>query len=210
LGFTDSAQEVTASSFVCFGGREPLYGTTSMSLQYMRLRPPLRLLILSLVSFVMLYFVYTSVQTTGTKDFANQDSSVASHGNWTYIPPAKIHHPNPHLKAAIVTFVRGDRDTMHKLRHTMRNIEDSFNSHHGYPYIIFTDEDLSMEFKELVSSITKGDVIFEKVGMDYYGYPKGIDLKRAAEARIQLKDVMFGDSEDYRFNSRFLAGMIFR
>ncbi|CAO3668315.1 unnamed protein product [Umbelopsis ramanniana] len=110
----------------------------------------------------------------------------------------------------MVTFVRGDRGTMQKLRHTMRNIEDSFNEHHGYPYIIFTDEDLSTEFKELVSSTTKGDVIFEKVGKDYYGYPKGIDKKKAAQARVDLKDVMFGDSEDYRFNSRFLAGTIFR
>jgi len=156
-----------------------------------------------------MYFVYQTVYNVNQQATANQDNESQIQG-WKYTPPAALHHPNPNLKAAIVTFARGDRGTMQKLRLTMRNIEDSFNHNHGYPYIIFTDEDLSNEFKELVSSTTKGDVVFEKVGKDYYGYPKGIDKKKAAEARIKLKDVMFGDSEDYRFNSRFMAGTIFR
>jgi alpha 1,2-mannosyltransferase len=180
-----------------------------MSLPFLRLRPPVRLLAVSVIMFLILFFAYKSVNSVNEKALANQDNA-SDNQDWQYIPPQTVHHPNPNLKAAIVTFVRGDRITMQKLRLTMRNIEDSFNRNHGYPYIIFTDEDLSAEFKELVSSSTKGDVVFEKIGKDYYGYPKGIDMKKAAEARIKLKDVMFGDSEDYRFNSRFMAGTIFR
>ncbi|KAG2173774.1 hypothetical protein INT43_005194 [Umbelopsis isabellina] len=181
-----------------------------MSLHSIRLRPPGRLLTVALIVFALLFFAYSSIESAASKQSAKDDQNVASLQHWTYSPPANINHPNPRLKAAVVTFVRGDRGTMTKLRQTMRNIEDSFNNKHGYPYIIFTDENLSTEFKELVSSSTKGDVIFEKVGKDYYGYPKGIDMKKAAEARENMKNVMFGDSEDYRFNSRFLAGTIFR
>lgn len=181
-----------------------------MSLHSIRLRPPVRLLTVALIVFALLYFSYSTIESAASKEFAKDEQDVASLQHWSYTPPANIHHPNPRLKAAVVTFVRGDRGTMTKLRQTMRNIEDSFNNKHGYPYIIFTDENLSTEFKELVSSSTKGDVIFEKVGKDYYGYPKGIDMKKAAEARENMKKVMFGDSEDYRFNSRFLAGTIFR
>jgi alpha 1,2-mannosyltransferase len=180
-----------------------------MSLPFLRLRPPMRLLALSIVGFLCMYFVYHSVYNVNKAALDNAQEA-SSNQPWQYTAPTTLRQPNPNLNAAMVTFVRGDRGTLQKLRSTIRNIEDSFNEHHGYPYIIFTDEDLSTEFKELVSSTTKGDVSFEKVGKDYYGYPKGIDMKKAAQARIDLKDVMFGDSEDYRFNSRFLAGTIFR
>jgi alpha 1,2-mannosyltransferase len=127
-----------------------------------------------------------------------------------YNNPAALTYPHDRFKAAFYTFVKSDSTTLTRLRYTIRNLEDSFNKEFNYPYIIFTDEHLSTEYQELASSLTKANVLFQRVGSDLYGYPKAIDLKKAAAARVDLNSSMFGDSEDYRFQSRFMAGTIYR
>ncbi|KAK4520617.1 bud site selection protein [Mucor velutinosus] len=125
--------------------------------------------------------------------------------------PEKLTYPHNRFKAAFITFVKNDKASLSKLRFTVRNLEDQFNKHHHYPYIIFTDQDLDDEFRELASSLAgEATMRFEKVGSDLYGYEPTTDLKKAEEARIALNNTMFGDSEDYRFQSRFMAGTIYR
>lgn len=92
----------------------------------------------------------------------------------------------------------------------MRNLEDSFNRRDRYPYIIFSDQDLSDEFKELASAITRATVRFEKIPKEMFGYPPFVDQEKAAKAREDMKSTIFGDSEDYRFLARFMAGTIFQ
>lgn len=125
--------------------------------------------------------------------------------------PETLTYPHNRFKAAFITFVKNDKASLSKLRFTVRNLEDQFNKHHHYPYIIFTDQDLDDEFRELASSLAgEATMRFEKVGSDLYGYEPTTDLKKAEEARIALNNTMFGDSEDYRFQSRFMAGTIYR
>ncbi|GAN02982.1 alpha 1,2-mannosyltransferase [Mucor ambiguus] len=125
--------------------------------------------------------------------------------------PETLTYPHNRFKAAFITFVKNDKASLSKLRFTVRNLEDQFNKHHHYPYIIFTDQDLDDEFRELASSLAgEATMRFEKVGSDLYGYEPTTDLKKAEKARITLNNTMFGDSEDYRFQSRFMAGTIYR
>lgn len=130
--------------------------------------------------------------------------------SWHYDNPTNLTYPHTRFNAAFYTFVKNDRDSLGKLRRTIRNLEDQFNKNHHYPYIIFSDEELDDEYKELVSALTESTLRFEKVEKDLYGYEPTTDLKKAEKARISLNNTMFGDSEDYRFQSRFMAGTIFR
>ncbi|ORX57448.1 nucleotide-diphospho-sugar transferase [Hesseltinella vesiculosa] len=99
---------------------------------------------------------------------------------------------------------------MTKLRTTMHNLEDRFNRERNYPYIVFTEDEPTDEFKTLVSATANGNVIFAAVGKTpYFGYPKHISLEKAAEARVNLKDIVFGDSENFRFKARFIGGTMF-
>ncbi|KAI7871498.1 nucleotide-diphospho-sugar transferase [Spinellus fusiger] len=153
--------------------------------------------------YISVYYFPSNLKST--------DQRLSSQSNpWSLKNPLNFSQQDPRWKAAFVTFVDNDRSSLTKLRFTIHNIEDRFNHAHGYPYIIFSNEVLSDEFKELTSSLASGDVTFEHLDSDMYGYANGTDLNKAAQARIDLKDVMFGDSEQYRFQSRFMAGMIFR
>ncbi|KAG1472103.1 hypothetical protein G6F56_001740 [Rhizopus delemar] len=129
---------------------------------------------------------------------------------WKYENPTRLAYPHDRFKAAFITFVKNDTESLTKLRYTIRNLEDQFNKDHNYPYLIFTDQDLSDEYMELAGALSKSTVRFEKVGSDFYGYHPTTDLDRAAQTRIDMSQTVFGDSEDYRFQSRFMAGTMYR
>lgn len=137
-------------------------------------------------------------------------TSIPNYRNkWQYTPPTHLTQPNPQLTAAYITFVRGDTKSLSDLRLTMRYIEDVFNQKYNYPYIIFTNDDLTTEFKELVASVTKSDVQFEKVSKYDYGYGNKTDQFRAYLSRNNLKDTP-GNTEQFRFKSRLMAGTIYK
>lgn len=130
---------------------------------------------------------------------------------WRYTNP-NLTFPHTEFKAAFITFVKSDSASLTKLRFTIHNLEDQFNKHRNYPFIIFSDQELSEEFMELASSATSNltTVRFEHIPHELYGYTNNIDMKKAEQARNDLKETMFGDSEDYRFQSRFMAGTIYK
>ncbi|KAI9335793.1 nucleotide-diphospho-sugar transferase [Pilaira anomala] len=116
--------------------------------------------------------------------------------------------PNSKLNAAYITFVDSKRETLDKLRYTVRNIEDVFNKNYHYPYIIFSAEELSTEYKELVSSLTKGSVSFQRVSSTEYGYSKSTSFFRAFIARrLQFKNE--ANTKKIRFKSRLFAGTLY-
>ncbi|KAL0082704.1 nucleotide-diphospho-sugar transferase [Phycomyces blakesleeanus] len=159
---------------------------------------------------VLIIGLYLSVSYIPVRNSSIDPLMSSQNNKWIFSNPLTISHPDPRWRAAFVTFVDGERSALTKLRQTIRNLEDNFNHAHGYPYIIFSHEALSDEYKELASSLASGNVTFEHLGSDMYGYSNTTDRTKAAKARVDMKDVMFGESEDYRFQSRFMAGLIFR
>lgn len=164
--------------------------------------------IVGLVAFLLLAFLsslYVTIPTT-----IPMFNSIPVHNNqWQYTAPTQLTQPNPNLKAAYITFVKEDTVSLSELRLTMRNIEDVFNKHYNYPYIIFSARELSAEYKELVSSLTKADVLFQKVSKSQYGYGKTTNYFKAYLFRKKSK-ISDGNTEEFRFKSRLMAGTIYK
>lgn len=163
--------------------------------------------IVGLVTYLILAFL-SSLYVTIPVSIPFFNSIPVHRNQWQYIAPSQLTQPNPNLNAAYITFVK-DTDSLGDLRLTIRNIEDVFNKHHKYPYIIFSAQDLSTEYKELVSSLTEGDVLFEKVSKSEYGYGKTTDYYKAFLSRKQLK-ISDGNTEEFLFKSRLMAGTIYK
>jgi hypothetical protein len=186
-------------------------------------KPFLKILLVSIALITGLYlFVHSFVLTPG--QYNNNQAVALAHlrfpddyfyygsSAWQHENPDRLIYPHDRFKAAFITFIKNDRESLTKLRWTIRNLEDQFNKHHHYPYIIFTDQELDEEYRELASSLVGPNTTmrFEKVDKDLYGYHPSTDLKKAEEVRIAMNNTVFGESEDYRFQSRFMAGTIFR
>lgn len=179
-------------------------------------RPVTRIVLVVIVILTGIYLFSTSslykhnLKETQKGITWDDDYFAYSTSSWQYTNPTNLSFPHDRFKAAFVTFIKSDSASLTKLRFTIRNLEDQFNRNHHYPYIIYTDQELSEEYMELVASLTKATVRFEQVQRDLYGYNKNTDLQLAAQARDDLNTTMFGNSEDYRFQSRFMAGTIYR
>ncbi|CAO3597202.1 unnamed protein product [Absidia cylindrospora] len=163
------------------------------------------LVIIAFTTFAFIHIQYQQfIPETTTSTYDNSDSNALHHID------NSIKHPNPNLKAAFVTFTKSDTESLTKLRSTIRDLQDQFNNDRNYPYIVFSNEELSDEFKELTRPLSNNNIIFEHLNSTFYGYPDFIDMARANKARDDMKDIIFGASDDYRFQARFMAGMMFR
>ncbi|KAI9476446.1 MAG: nucleotide-diphospho-sugar transferase [Benjaminiella poitrasii] len=189
-------------------------------------RPVIRILLASVILLTSIYLFIQTFYFNNTDTIPNKTSQSVQQqalsfpddyfyytgSSWQHTNPTNLTYPHDRFKAAFITFVKSDRASLTKLRFTIRNLEDQFNKNYHYPYIIFSNEELDEQYRELASSLVGpfGSMRFEIVDKELYGYEAHTDLKKAAQARIDLNTIMFGDSEDYRFQSRFMAGTIFR
>lgn len=162
-----------------------------------------------LITYLVLLFL-TSLYRTIPANIPFFTSIPKYRNRWQYTAPTHLTQPShPYFTAAFISFVDKDSASLSDLRFTMRSIEDVFNKNYNYPYIIYSAEDLSTEYKELASSLTKGDVLFERVSKWEYGYGNTTDQFRARLSRKALKDTP-GNTEEFRFRSRLMAGTIFK
>ncbi|KAI8879411.1 glycosyltransferase family 15 protein [Backusella circina FSU 941] len=114
------------------------------------------------------------------------------------------------VRAAFV--ILAQNDNLQGIRLSMRQMEDRFNRKFGYPYVFLSHEELSDEFKERVTDLTKAKVLFGKIEPDMWGYPAYINQTYAAECRDEMekKKPTSGVSEVHQHMSRFQSGYFFR
>ncbi|CEP15161.1 hypothetical protein [Parasitella parasitica] len=94
----------------------------------------------------------------------------------------------------------------------MSQIEDTFNSKFGYPYVFLNNEPFTDDFKSTVASLTDAEVLFGLLNSTMWGYPDFIDQEYAAECRKSMAElgVPYASSESYRHMCRFQSGFFFR
>jgi alpha 1,2-mannosyltransferase len=181
---------------------------------------PIRLLTLALLLSLLAYISYTNYHTISNESKPPARIPYPTFKRPKSFPPIYNHrwaqddleikdmrHPNRKLKAAMVTFVRNGQ--LEKTRYTIRSLEDSFNRDRNYPYVILSDQELTDEFKEKVQAMTKATVLFSDIPDELWGYPAHTDQNKASKAREDMADTISGDSEDYRFQSRFMSGPLY-
>jgi hypothetical protein len=113
--------------------------------------------------------------------------------------PPKI--PLRRANAAFVMLVR-NTDAL-GARSTIRQIEDRFNRNFQYPYVFLNDVPFTEEFKELVRPMSRANMTFGLVPKEHWSYPEWVSTKKAAEARIVMKEIVYGWSESYRHMCRY-------
>ncbi|KDQ22950.1 glycosyltransferase family 15 protein [Pleurotus ostreatus PC15] len=96
---------------------------------------------------------------------------------------------------------------------TIRDIEDRFNKHHNYPYVILNPEaEFGDDFKKRISVLTKAKIEYGVVPKELWDQPEWIDKEKADKTREQMdKDgIVFGGSLYHRNLWRFRAGFFFK
>jgi alpha 1,2-mannosyltransferase len=89
------------------------------------------------------------------------------------------------VRAAFVILAQSD--DLQGIRLSMRQMEDRFNRKFGYPYVLLSQEELSDDFKERITDLTKAKVLFGKIGPEMWGYPEYINQTYAEECREEME-----------------------
>lgn len=110
-----------------------------------------------------------------------------------------------------VTAVKRRQD-LYQLMETMRNHEDQFNRKYNYDWVIFSYEPLNETRRSMIDSVASGNVHFAVIPEEQATAPEWIDQQKATDARNEMKKkhVIYGDSVNFRDQSRFEAGFMWR
>ncbi|KAF6741056.1 alpha-1,2-mannosyltransferase [Ephemerocybe angulata] len=93
---------------------------------------------------------------------------------------------------------------------TVRSLEDRFNMHHGYPYVLFSPEPFTPEFKRRLRVLTPSPIEFGLIPQDEWTQPEGIDEARAQAVRKRMvkEQIMYGGSVEWRNKARYMSGKV--
>jgi len=121
----------------------------------------------------------------------------------TPTPPAGLKRANG---VFVIVAQNGD---LYRLKRTMKELEDVFNSRFRYPYVFIGVSSFSSEFVENTKAMTQADCSYGTIPWSEWGYPSWADQKRARKAREEdMKDVADMGNEEFHFVSRYVAGFL--
>ncbi|KAJ7733150.1 glycolipid 2-alpha-mannosyltransferase-domain-containing protein [Mycena metata] len=114
-------------------------------------------------------------------------------------------------KRANATFVILARNSdLDSTVRSVREMEDRFNTRHGYPFVLLNDEPFTEEFKRRLNAVASGEVFYGQVPKEHWVQPDWVDEDRATKGREQLvaDNVIYGGSVSYRNMCRFNSGCV--
>ena len=193
-----------------------------------------RLVKLAIFTFCFISFIFISTRSNkvGIINGVSQKArnKVSGHGN-IIIDESKIFNRYPRFnssydimddmrdsfnidqmgkrpKACFVTLVRNSE--IDDLLTSIGYIREKFNKKFNYPWVFLNDEEFTDEFKNKVLSMLNSTVEFGLVPKEHWSYPEYIDEEKAAQTRIDMAEIIYGDSESYRNMCRYQSGFFWR
>lgn len=112
------------------------------------------------------------------------------------------------VNACIIILSRNNE--LNQLITTILNFEEKFNSKFNYDYVILNDESFTKEFEKAILKVTKSVVKFGLIPKEHWSYPSFINKTKASETRKKMSNIIYGESESYRFMCRYFSGFFFR
>ena len=93
---------------------------------------------------------------------------------------------------------------------SIRSVEDRFNRKFHYDWVFLNDKPFDEEFIDITTAIVSGKAQYSQIPAEHWSYPDHVDPEKAAQTRVDMKDVIYGDSESYRHMCRFESGFFFQ
>lgn len=122
-------------------------------------------------------------------------------------PSFENHGKRP--KACFATLVRNSE--LNDLVNSIRKVQQRFNARYKYDWIFLNDDEFTEHFKKTVKEEIPGSVVkFGLIPKEMWSYPDYIDQSKAADTRVKMSDIIYGDSESYRHMCRFQSGFFWR
>lgn len=122
-------------------------------------------------------------------------------------------------KACLLMFLSsptGDRIDPQVVYKTIVNVQKRFNDWFSYPWVFISADGQEYENPEFLAQIKnllpiEHKIEFNTANSDYFwGVPDWVDVNKVADSQIRLSGLEYGDSQFYRFMSRYFVGFFWK
>ena len=139
---------------------------------------------------------------------ADQTSNDEVNGTLEFLQPS-FDRKGKRPKACLLALVRNQ--DVEEMQVAIREVQLRFNDKYQYDWVLLNDEEFTSEFKKDIRAELPNTVVkFGLIPKSHWSYPDFIDLDKAAEARVLMKNSIYGWSESYRHMCRFQSGFFWR
>ncbi|XBW37557.1 hypothetical protein QEN19_003138 [Hanseniaspora menglaensis] len=114
----------------------------------------------------------------------------------------------PKMNATMVSLVRNNE--LGDMLRSIEQFEASFNHKYHYDWVFLNDVEFTPRFIKAIKEKVSGEAKFGLVPKEHWSYPDFIDQDKAAQARIDMQNIIYGSSESYRFMCRYQSGFFWR
>lgn len=119
--------------------------------------------------------------------------------------------PQDGYERANATFVTLARNQdLWSLADTIHQVEDRFNRKFHYDWVFLNDEPFDDNFRKVTAALVSGKTHYGVIPKEHWSFPEWIDQEKAARAREEMKDIIYGDSVSYRHMCRYESGFFWR
>ncbi|CDH49896.1 hypothetical protein RO3G_01689 [Lichtheimia corymbifera JMRC:FSU:9682] len=113
------------------------------------------------------------------------------------------------VRGALYMVIRNEN--LQDARAAMRSVEDRFNKHYRYPWILLNNQDFSPTFRKFIRKVTDAPIFFGKTDMAAWDYPSWIDIPLAENKILDMTfrtALHMGGSLSFRKMLRLVNWMI--
>lgn len=95
---------------------------------------------------------------------------------------------------------------------SIRQMEDRFNRHYKYPWVLLNEEPFTDDFKQRVSVLTDAPISFGQIPREHWYQPDWVDEDKARNGRLKMmaQGIIYAGSVPYRNMCRFNSGFFFQ
>ena len=124
--------------------------------------------------------------------------------------PDSVNISETHTKANATFVILVRNSELWDIVKSIRSVEDRFNRKFHYDWVFLNDKPFDEEFMDITRAVVSGDCHYGQIPVEHWSIPDHVDPEKAAQARVDMKDIIYGDSESYRHMCRFESGFFFQ
>ncbi|PBK96882.1 glycosyltransferase family 15 protein [Armillaria gallica] len=161
---------------------------------YLPMMTPRRYITVVLVLVISIHYILSiafedykrisSLSNWGSNLHVSEETTQENGSYAVALPDMLYHNATERANATFVLLARNS--DINGVVSSMQSVEDRFNKHYNYPWVLLNDEPFTDSFKERVSIITRAPISFGLIPKEHWVQPDWIDEDRARLGRQKM------------------------
>lgn len=96
------------------------------------------------------------------------------------------------------------------IQKSIMEVEKRFNQRYHYDWVFLNNKPFTEEFKGNTTKLVSGNAYYGDIPLEHWSFPDWLDHEEFEITRIEMKNIIYGDSISYRHMCRYESGFFWR